>query len=178
MPKSIRLIRGPGRATKKRMINRRNIATLLLCWSCYLSGCYRIADQWQFHEIRRLRSPDGQVEAVLLTGEAGATTSKATLILLVPTGRGVNVKQLQQWDVVFRADHLKNLEVAWSQPQLLDVRYEEARISQFKNLWEFWEGRDTSYAVEVRLKPTNIDFSVPLADRMPQPVSKSEKHSK
>jgi hypothetical protein len=150
------------------------IAAFAVCvgCTCYLTGCFPLAGQWQFQEGKRLKSPDAEVEAVLLTGDAGATTSKSTWVVIVPSGGHVDTNNPQQSDVVFKADHLKNFNVVWKQPHLLEIQYEEARISGFKNFWEIWEGRDTSYAVEVRLGPSNSSFAVPLEDRMPHSVYK------
>jgi hypothetical protein len=63
------------------------------------------------------------------------------------------------------ADHLKGLKIAWLQNQLLELRYDEARISQFKNIWQSKEVRDFKYVVELRLQPTGSDFSLPFGDR-------------
>jgi hypothetical protein len=136
----------------------------------FLAGCGPIAGSWQFRETGRIKSPDGQVEAVVVTGDAGATTSKATLVVIVPSGGLVNTKSLKQSDAVFWADHLKEFNVVWKQSKLLCIEYDEARIAQFRNLWDIWEGRNDSYAVEIRLCPTRSDFSVPLQDRVPRPV--------
>ena len=131
------------------------------------SGCSRLAGNWQYRELYRTKSPDSQVEALVLTGDAGATTSTATLVLIVPIGKVVDTNNPPQSDVVFRGDHIKGLNLVWRKSQLLEIGYQLARISEFKNLWEIWEGRKFSYSVEVRLAPASADFSVPLEDRMP-----------
>jgi len=145
-------------------------ASSLVACACWLSGCSPIAGQWQFREVNRVKSPGGEVDAVLVVADAGATTSQASLVILVAANQQVGTTKPKEYDVVFRADHLKNLHVIWKQPQLLDIQYDEARISQFKNLWEVWGTRTASYAVEVRLDPMTSDFSVPLEDRMSHPV--------
>lgn len=157
---------------------RRKLIVLLIRQLClvgcmlYFAGCFNIAGSWEFQEKTRIKSPDSEVEAVVLTGDAGATTSTVTFVLIVPRGRTVDTNSTPEADVVFRAEHLKGFNVAWKQSGLLEIQYDEARIWQFRNLWSVWEGRASSYAVEIRLAPTSGDFSVPIADRMPYDVRK------
>ena len=50
------------------------VLTLLLC-GCGPSGVSLAGGPWRFSEVKRVKSPDPIVEAVLMTGDAGATTS-------------------------------------------------------------------------------------------------------
>lgn len=144
------------------------VLVFIACAWC-LAGCFNLAGDWVFKEVGRIKSPDGQVEALIVTGEAGATTSLETLVLIVEPGGQVKTQKLLNSKAMFRASHLKNFKVVWKEPKLLEIQYDEARIDQFKNLWESWKGRDMSYAVEVRLNPTSSTFSVPFEDRKPYP---------
>jgi hypothetical protein len=138
----------------------------------YMARCFNIAGEWNFQETKRIKSPDQQVEAVVLIGDAGATTATTTFVLLVPSGRHVETNKAPVSDVVFTADHLENFNLIWKQSGLLEIQYDRARIFRFTNLWSIWKGRPSSYAVEIRLAPTSPDFSVPPQDRMPYPTKK------
>lgn len=141
-------------------------ALAFMLGACFLVGCSPLAGSWVFKEAKRIKSPDGQAEAIILTGEAGATTSTETFILIAGVGGRVVDKNVFK-DAVFQADHLKNFNAVWKEPGLLEIQYEEARIDHFRNQWIIVEGRDKSYPVEIRLRPTSLTFSVPLRDRTP-----------
>jgi hypothetical protein len=147
------------------------ITVLAITTACtvYLFGCspVPIVGAWQYQEVERVKSPDSQVEAVLVTGDAGATTSTATLVLIVTTGGQVATNTPLDSDAIFRADHLKGLKVFWKEEHLLVIQYDQARISSYNNLWDVLDGRQYSYPVEIRLEPTSQDFSVPPEERQP-----------
>jgi hypothetical protein len=148
---------------------------LLTAFCSLLLGCSQSAGTWEYREVNRIRSPDKQAEAVVIEGDAGATTSMATLVLLTPPGKIV-AKNPPDFAVVFWGEHLKNFNIAWRKPGLLEIAYEEATIYRFKNLWETSEGRDYSYSVEVRLAPSQSEFSVSRQDRLPRPTIPPERH--
>jgi hypothetical protein len=118
-----------------------------------------------FHEVKRVRSPEGGLEAVILTGDAGATTSTVTVVCMVRTGVGIGRGRPADSEVVFWADGVKNLVVLWRQPKLVDIQFDEARIDLFKNHREIQRSRAVWDVVEVRLRPTSSDFSLPERDR-------------
>jgi hypothetical protein len=122
---------------------------------------------WHYDESKRITSPDHEVQAVILTGDAGATTAIATFVVIVSTNQTVDTESFQQSDAVFKADHLKGFRVFWKKSHLLVLQYDEARISNFNNLWDVLDDRQYAYPVEIRLAPTSKDFSVPLEDRTP-----------
>jgi hypothetical protein len=158
---------------KLKIIIKIVLSCLILICLCNLTGCSgSLAGDWVYKETQRVNSPDGQVEAVIIEGDAGATTSKETMIVIVASGGKIDTKKLTQSDTVFRASHLKNFKVDWKQAKLLEVQYDEARIDQFRNLWEISEGRDISYPVEIRLAPTSPTFSVPVRDREEYPTGR------
>jgi len=57
--------------------------------------------------IKRIKSPDTEVEAVILAGDGGATTRLETYVVLVPTSGRVDMKNQEKDDIVFVANHLK-----------------------------------------------------------------------
>jgi hypothetical protein len=126
--------------------------------------------EWKFKEVNRIKSPGGEAEAVILEGDAGATTPNTTVILTVRSGQKIDPNNFPKWDEVFRASHLKNLHVVWKEPTFLEIQYDEARIDQFSNLRHITDGGKETYPVEIRLAPTGTTFSVPLNDRTPVPL--------
>lgn len=50
---------------------------------CLASGCLNLGG-WHYEEIGRVKAPDGVVEAVLVRGNGGATTSYSFSVFLVP----------------------------------------------------------------------------------------------
>jgi hypothetical protein len=137
--------------------------------SLFLCGCdpgVSIAGgPWKYAEVKRIKSPDPAVEAVLMTGDGGATTSTEYYLYLVPAGQSVNPEKAGENRPCFRAYHVKDLNVVWKSPKLLEIQYGEAVIDQFHNLWQHREVQDFRYVVEVRLAPTSAEFSIPAPDR-------------
>lgn len=118
-----------------------------------------LTGKWQYKEISRFTSPDSKVDAVLVEGGGGATTSQLFMVYLVPAG--TKPKLDTRTDSVFAADHIRGLKIYWKQPKLLRIQYDEARILQFINVWYTAEVEKFRYVVEVRLDPTATDFSLP-----------------
>jgi hypothetical protein len=143
-----------------------------LCAGClFAAGCdpglkgVTLAGKWEYTEGQRLQSPDSQVEAVVFQGDAGSTTSTITCVCILIAGEALAAEG--ETKRVFCADHLKGLKLVWKETGLLEIRYDEARILDFKNYWlspRKIEG--ANYVVEIRLGPTQIRFSLPLTDRM------------
>src|SRR5436190_5553059 len=93
-----------------------------------------LAGKWEYQEVKRIKSPDSVVEAVLLTGDAGATTATTTYLYLVPAGSRIDPNKEAQRNenkALFVADHLSKLSVVWRNPRLIEISYEEARIHHF-----------------------------------------------
>jgi hypothetical protein len=57
---------------------------LLVCAA--VTGCFNLAGEWSEQEIDRVTNPGGFVDAVLLVGSAGATTSSSYSVYVVPRG--------------------------------------------------------------------------------------------
>jgi hypothetical protein len=72
-----------------------------------LLGCFphSRAGDYQYKEEQRIKSPDSKFEAVLVTGDGGATTSTTTFLIIVPTGQKIKTDDSLRSDVVFAADH-------------------------------------------------------------------------
>ena len=51
------------------------------------------------------------------------------------------------------ADHQKDLQLVWSKPKVLEIRYENARVFKFSNFWHSQEVQNFEYVVELRLMP-------------------------
>jgi hypothetical protein len=124
-----------------------------------------LAGAWEYKETARIKSPDSLVEAVLFTGDAGATTATTTYLYIVPVGGHVDPKKSTENKACFAADHVKNLHVDWKSARLLDVHYDEARIDHFQNIWYHRSVQEFHYVVEVRLAPNSSEFSLPAGDR-------------
>jgi hypothetical protein len=124
------------------------------------------AGSWEYKEVKRIKSPESELEAVLLTGDAGATTANTTFLFLVPAGSRLDPKKEAEDNLnksVFTADHLSDLTVVWRNPRLVEIGYKEARIHHFQNVWSH---RDIDrYAVELRLAPPTNEFALPWRDR-------------
>jgi hypothetical protein len=117
--------------------------------------------KWQYQEVKRIKSPGSPVEAVIVTGDAGATTATTSLVYLVKADDAVRFDE--QGDIIFRADHVKNLDVRWKTPTVIEIAYDEARISEFQNCWQNAELRQV---IEARLAPTRSDSSLSPADQI------------
>src|SRR5580658_3988499 len=81
------------------------ILAAIVCSISYLSGCNPIALKWQFQETQRIESPDKEVEAVLIKGDAGAVSPTDTLVVVVPAGSRIDTNNIENsYDVIFRAN--------------------------------------------------------------------------
>jgi hypothetical protein len=132
---------------------------------CFTTGCgeQTLAGKWEYKEVNRIKSPDSLVDALVIEGDAGATTSTATSVYLVPVGGSVDPEDRLR--SLFTADHLKNFAIEWKEPKLLEIRYDEGRIFGFMNFWSSREVQQFHYVVEIKLAPTRSGFSLPLKDR-------------
>ena len=124
------------------------------------------AGHWEYEEIARIKSPDSAVEALLFTGDAGATTATTSFLYIVPTGGRIDPKKVTENSACFVADHVKNLNLVWKNSRLIEIQYEEARISHFRNDWCHRDVQNFHFVVELRLAPTSSEFSLPVGDRI------------
>src|SRR5579859_5737544 len=83
-------------------------------------GCdFTLAGSWKYTEMKRLRSPDSLVDAVVILGDSGATSPGTLFVYLVPAGQAV--PHPDRIKPVFEARRLKGFEVDWRAPDLLEI---------------------------------------------------------
>jgi hypothetical protein len=149
------------------------ITVFLLCGLCFISACNRksktvasvpdlLFAKWIYKEIMRVESPDSKVDAVVVTGDGGATTRTYTYIFLVP--HNGKTDQNDDHDLMFIGDLVSNLKVSWKEPRFLEIYYDEAEIYKFSNIWQSHGVDDFHHVVELRLFPQK-DYSVPFDRR-------------
>jgi hypothetical protein len=128
----------------------------------FSTACINIAGEWHYEEIQRAKSPDGIVDAVLVRGNAGATTGFVFSVFLVPTGARFDEKApaFERDRALFRADHHDGLQLVWRKPKFLEIRFAKARIFHFINFWHSQEVQNYSYVVELRLVPLDEGSSL------------------
>jgi hypothetical protein len=125
--------------------------------SLLLNGC---SDPVSYKEISRTTSPDSVVDAVIIESDAGATTSFAYSLYIVP--KGGNFKKGYE---SFISDHIDGLRVFWKQDRFLIIEYNKGRVFKFQNFWETKELQNFRYVVEIRLVPKTESFSLSEEDR-------------
>ena len=140
-------------------------ALFLLALLCATSACFRSFGGVHLEEIARAKSPDGVVDAVLVRGNAGATTPYTFSAFVVPSGTALDRKSpwFETERAVFMADDQEGLQLSWRAAKSLEIRYAKARIFRFTNFWQAQEVQDFTYVVELRLVPT--DDASSLVDR-------------
>lgn len=148
-----------------------NILAFTACMA--LSGCHPSdvtlgGGPWKYSEITRANSPNPAVDAVLISGDGGATTAAEYDLYLVPAGQQVDPRNDGENPACFTGDHLKGLKLHWRDARLLEIQYEEARIRHFQNMWQHREVSNFNYVVELRLVPDRTDVSLPLKDKVLQ----------
>lgn len=116
----------------------------ILITSCGLSD--------DFEEIVRLSSPDNLVDAILYRAGGGGATSGFTYSLFV-VKKGM--KPDKSNNILFQADHLTNANLVWLPDRILEIRYNEARVFQFKNFWHSRDIQNFQYVIEIKLAPTH-----------------------
>jgi hypothetical protein len=147
----------------------RNILLVAACFAlcgCHPSEVTLAGGPWQYSEVNRTKSPDSAVDAVLMSGDAGATTATEYYLYLVPSGQQASPRSEGENRACFTADHLKNLKLNWRDSRLLELHYEEARIHHFQNMWQHREVSNFQYVVELRLAPTSADVGLPVRDKV------------
>jgi hypothetical protein len=108
-----------------------------------IAGCFKMTVEEK--EVQRIGSRDGRVEAVLITRDAGATTSAASHLFIVPKGGKVGKDD----KAVFIADNVEGLRIQWAGDRHLTVEYQKARIFGFTNFWS--SQRLDNFKYEVRI---------------------------
>jgi hypothetical protein len=131
----------------------------------FVSGCkdrsvpYEDASS-KTSEVTRVTSPNGQLDAVLVThiyGPAGGGGVDFN-VYIVPKGVPVHMKAGRE---IFSADPMTGQQLVWKRDHLLEIHYDIAYINSFRNLWGLHEVEDTGssgerdYEVEIRLMPAS-----------------------
>jgi len=132
-----------------RTATRVGISLVALCLAALLALRACVADV-RIDEWQRLRSPDGRVDAVVLSsGGGGALGSDVFWVTLVPAGTRVTGKE----NDVFNAMHVNPLNIRWLEPRVVEIAYGHAVISGFVNHWSDPRVSGTLQApVEIRLR--------------------------
>ena len=100
-------------------------------------------------EARRILSPDGTLEAVVLDNRKVPLSGMMYWVRIVPNGVATT-----RSDTVFSADHAvaengsEGIDVKWLENRVLEIRFANAAVIEFRGVWR-WEDD----AAEVRLKP-------------------------
>lgn len=97
-------------------------------------------------EVTRIKSPDSIADAVLIKVNAGATTSYAYEVYIIPTGG-----QPTQGNEIFKADKINGLEIQWIQSKYLEIKYDDGRIFHFSNFWHSKDVDNFRYIVDIEL---------------------------
>jgi len=113
-------------------------------------------------EVARLCSPDNKVEAVFERAGGGGATSGFTYALFI-VKKGMKV--MKSDDVLFQADHLKNLHLNWKSDRILEISYDEARIFKFTNFWQSSNVQNYQYVVELKLVSNKEGHALSKKDR-------------
>ncbi|HEU0014570.1 MAG TPA: hypothetical protein VFQ45_12845 [Longimicrobium sp.] len=100
-------------------------------------------------EMGRTTSPDSLVDAVVTRTSVDATTPFVYRVHLLPRGGRPGADA----GASFVADQAEALQVVWTGPTLLEIRYAKARIFDFSNFWRSREVKDFRHIVELQLRP-------------------------
>lgn len=133
------------------------IATSLVLSVFFLSACQ---GQDRLTECRRVTSPNGRFDAVLVTDMYGPAAGGGvdSNVYIVPKGAPVHVKSGSE---VFSADPMSCGELVWRRDHLLEIHYNIAYIHHFRNTWGLYEVENVGsrgerdYEVEIRLMPAS-----------------------
>ena len=113
-----------------------------------------------YEEVYRILSPDDKVEAVLVKGNCGATTSYTYSVYVVPTG-----DKYEDYYVSFLADHVDALWIKWRKAKFLEISYYQARIFKYSNSWQTSKLDEGRYVVEIREIPLTDGHALSAEDR-------------
>jgi hypothetical protein len=103
-------------------------------------------------EIQRVVAPDGHADAVAVVTLTGFFRSHAWYEVHV-VKHGAPFAQVPP---VFSGQEMEHPALVWKAPQLLEVRYDRAKIENFRNSWKL-PGGDS--LVQIELVPSSRSFS-------------------
>jgi len=92
------------------------------------ASCFNFAGERSHDEVSRITSPSGVVDAVLVEGNGGATTSFGYKVYLVKSGKKCDsgVQAASIYGAV-RNEHAYGVNVKWIEPQVLSIEYLRAK---------------------------------------------------
>jgi hypothetical protein len=137
---------------------------------CVIAGCDDRAtpDRSAYStasEQARVTSPNGQLDAVLVREPIGGAIGGGVNWNVYITNKGAPI-QVRLAHEIFQADPMVGGQLTWEGSHLLEIRYDVAKINEFRNLWGLHEIEDVGskgerdFNVEVRLVPSSSDFSL------------------
>jgi hypothetical protein len=97
-------------------------------------------------EVERVASPDGKVELVVSTAEAGATTGITYYVNLVAPRGEANLDTS-----VFVADKVAEVNVHWESPNKIVIQCGDARVFRYTNFWQVREVDNFQHIVRIGL---------------------------
>jgi hypothetical protein len=120
--------------------------SIIFCVLIFVAiGCSPSSMGVKLTEINRYTSPDSRVDAVIVTSDAGATTSIGHHIFIVPKGESPKDMKFS----ILTANHVVGLKVYWQQAKNLKITYQAARIFKFTNFWQSREIDNFQYEVKI-----------------------------
>ncbi|MCK4886134.1 MAG: hypothetical protein KAS96_02035 [Planctomycetes bacterium] len=124
------------------------IAIFVVVSFTYYLYCTALVFKREEIETKRIKSPDGKVEVVLVESDTGATSSYILDIYIVATGKKIAKKDKP----IFSAFSIKGDKIYWQKDRFLCIEYETAKISYFSN-YEYPLNDGSNYLVEIKLIP-------------------------
>jgi len=121
-------------------------------------GCDPIT-QCSYTEHRRLTSPTGAIDALIVEGGCGATTSGSTMVYIVAAHQSFDGNaSFDPSLAMFRAtaDTLNDFRFAWVGNEVFEIRYEKVRIFSFTNFGEIREPDGSKKEYEIKLVQTKL----------------------
>ena len=95
--------------------------SLSLCTGMLLGGCSPAANDFVVH--RRLRSPDGKLDAIFAEYVGGGpAVGVDQQVYLVEAGSPIRME-----DRIFSGDHISSLMITWHSPRTLQIAYDDSR---------------------------------------------------
>jgi hypothetical protein len=125
---------------------------IFLFASFFFFGCNFPLFETSRKEYYRVKSPDGEVSAVLMESNGGATTSFGYDLFIIP--KDVAKVELSPEYSKFRADRTRDLKITWIENKILQIDCKSARIFSFSNFWQSKNVQDYQYLVEIKISPT------------------------
>jgi hypothetical protein len=118
-------------------------------------------------EVQRVTSPNGQLDAVLVTHPYGPAVGGGvdSNVYIVRKGSPVFDEPGKE---ILNADPMTGGGLVWKRDHLVEIHYDIAHIQRFRNLWGLHEIEDVGstgdrdYDVELRLVPASDSAALTL----------------